>query len=175
MKLSRNRISPFLWLSFIFSVHMANPCMGTLISRAGFVRSWLFLPHRLTGRNQILHVKYYFSLLQAKRNPVLLNLTVKMTSYWCRGTFALCKLLVINDQLKCALNLVDICLDDTLQILCKLLLCSTKFWKNYFKILKNFACKIINVQLQNSVSCSLLVPWKLLQRFFYCFSCSLIG
>ena len=45
----------------------------------GFVRFLLFLPHRLKARNKILHKKYYFSLPQAKRNPVLLSLTVKMT------------------------------------------------------------------------------------------------
>ena len=61
-----------------------------------FVRSLLFLPHRLKARNQILHMRYYFNLPQTKRNPVLLSLAVKMTSYWCHCTFALCKLLVLR-------------------------------------------------------------------------------
>ena len=34
---------------------------------------------------------------------------------------------VINDQL--ALNLVDICLDNTLHVLCKSLLCFSNIWK----------------------------------------------
>ena len=51
---------------------------------------------------------------------------------------------VINDQL--ALNLVGICLDNTLQILCKSLLCFAN------QKLHNVACKILYVQLQNEVS-----------------------
>ena len=38
-------------------------------------------PDRVKARNQILQMKYYFNLPQAKRNPILLSLTVKMTSY----------------------------------------------------------------------------------------------
>ena len=43
---------------------------------------------------------------------------------------------VINDQLD--LNLVDICLDNTLQILCKSLLCSTQKLPKFG--LQNFEC-----------------------------------
>ena len=84
--------------SIVIIIHMLSwygkSLYGHLDLSWGFVRSLLFLPHRLKARNQILHMRYYFNLPQARRNPVLLSLTVKMTSYWCRSTFALCKLLV---------------------------------------------------------------------------------
>ena len=84
--------------SLVITIHMPSWYGKSLYEHLdfswGFVRSLLFLPHRLKARNQILHMRYYFNLPQAERNPVLLSLTVKMTSYWCRGT--LCKLLVIK-------------------------------------------------------------------------------
>ena len=58
---------------------------------------------------------------------------------------------VIIDQL--ALTLVDICLDNTLQILCKSMLCFARIQKIYYlKLAKNLACEILYVQLQNSIS-----------------------
>ena len=54
----------------------------------------------------------------------------------------------LNDQLD--LNLVDICLANALQILCKSLLCFQKFGRltDYSKIAKNLTGKVLNVQIR---------------------------
>ena len=53
---------------------------------------------------------------------------------------------VLIEQL--SLNLGDVCLDNTLQMLCKSLLCFAKFGKiDYTQILKKLACKIFNFKV----------------------------
>ena len=100
------------------------------------------------------------TIMRQYRNmsAVLIQTAFHSMANWCRcQNFAVHFFPnVINDQL--ALNLVDIYLDNTLQTLCKSLLCFTKF-RRFAKSLKNrqnhlVAGKILNVQFRNRISCS---------------------
>ena len=64
---------------------------------------------------------------------------------------------IIINQL--ALNLVDIFLDSTPQMLCKSLLCLAQIRKIDYSEMPKFG-KILNVQLQNSISRSVVIGFQ---------------